>query len=290
MPIEATEKPNLFKAPSYFINMDERKDRLQRFMNQPVTQYMTRLRRVRGMNGKAIRNYQKDKRISLRTRFNIFRNYRRSHYEIATLGAVGASLSHIDVWKRFVASGEPLCLVFEDDARITPDMIHEVHRIWKDLPESWGIWLLGYYEPTMVKEPMAAEPWNSVYSFTAAHAYILKRDAALKLLDDVLPIEMHIDHYMSTCGTMKGFHIIQHPVINVPFWGVKAGPRVNDSNTSQHKKRSCTTCNVPDNNKLLFQKFTRKGAKGMIVSGILKNNRQSDLIRTFRNTRKLRPL
>ena len=277
--------PNLFKIPSYFINMDERTDRLKRFMGQQITKYMPKLRRIRAVNGKAIKNYQKDPRISLRTRFNIYRNYRRSHHEIATLGAVGASLSHFDVWKRFVASGDPLCLVFEDDARLTTDAIHEAHRLWPTMPESWGIWLLGYYEPNLIKESLGKE-WNKIYNFTAAHAYLLKREAAIKLLEDALPVEMHVDHYMSVCATMKGFQILQHPSINVPFWGVEDGPRLNDSNTSQHKKRGCTVCTIPDDNKQLYHRFSKKTRKGLMVKGFIKGQ-QSNKIRTYRNTRKL---
>jgi GR25 family glycosyltransferase involved in LPS biosynthesis len=276
-------KPNLFQIPSYFINMNERKDRLKRFMEQPVSQYM-KFRRIRAVNGKAIKQYRTDKRISLRTRFNIYRNYRRSHYEIATLGAVGASLSHFDVWKRFIASGQPYCLVFEDDARVTTDMIHEAHRLWPTIPGEWGIWLLGYYEPNTIKEPLD-DQWNRIYNFTAAHAYILKREAAIKLLEDALPIEMHVDHYMSVCATMKGFQIIQHPSINVPFWGVEEGPRLNDSNTSQHKKRGCTACSVPDDNAQLYRRFSMT-RKGLVVKGMIKGQ-QSNKIRTYRNTRKL---
>ena len=281
------EPPNLFKMPTYVINMDVRKDRLKRFMGQDSVRYMTRLKRLRAFNGKSLKNYEKDPRISLRTRFNIRRNYRRSHHEIATLGAIGASFSHMNLWKRFVASGEPYCLVFEDDARITTDVIHKVHRVWKEIPDTWGMWVLGYYSPTMVIEPLSKAPWNRVINFTAAHAYILKRETAKKLLEDVLPVEMHIDHYMSVCSVMKGFNILQNSEINVPFWGLETGPRINDSNTSQHKRRGCTVCNVPDDNAQLYRKWTRARPTGRVVNGLLFNQQSND-IRTLRNTRKRR--
>ena len=280
------ESPNLFTLPTYFINMNERKDRLKRFMGQPITKYMTRLRRIRAVNGKAIKSFKTDRRISLMTRFNILRNYRRSHREIATLGAVGASLSHIDVWRRFLASGEPMCLVFEDDAHINTDHFHMAHRLWKTLPDSWGIWILGYYEPTMVVEEIA-KPWRRVHSFTAAHAYILTRAAAEKLMEEPLPIEMHIDHYMGMCGTMKDFLIVQHPDINIPFWGRETGPRVAESNTSQHKKRGCTVCNKPDDYKQLYRRYKRRGKRGLFVKGVI-HGQQSNEIRTYRNTTRKR--
>jgi GR25 family glycosyltransferase involved in LPS biosynthesis len=279
------DQPNLFKMPTYLINMDERKDRLKRFMGQDSVRYMTRIRRLRAANGQAINEFKKDKRISLRTRYNIVRNYRRSHHEIATLGAVGASLSHIDLWKRFVASGEPYCMVFEDDARVKTELIHKVHRVWPTLPKSWGIWLLGYYEPTMTVEALPEKPWNRVVSFSAAHAYIIKRETAQALLEDAFPIEMHIDHYMAMCGMMKDFKLLQHPDIYVPFWGFEDGPRINDSNTSQHKKRGCTVCKVPDDHGQLYRKWTHRGKKGLLVKGII-DGQQSNEIRMLRRTRK----
>lgn len=266
--------------------MDERKDRLKRFLDQDIVPKMHNLKRIRAFNGKGIRNYKHDRRISLRTRFNIYRNYRRSNHEIATLGAVGASMSHIGIWKRFLETGAPLCLVLEDDARITEEDFQKAAGLWSTLPSSWGAWILGYYEPNLVVEPIDAS-WNRVYNFTAAHAYLLKRETAAKLLEDALPVEMHVDHYMAVSATMKGFDILQHPSINIPFWGVEEGPRIKDSNTSQHKRRGCKTCKIPDDMGQLYREYSKRSSKGITVKGPT-NGQQSNMIRTFHNTRKMR--
>ena len=115
---------DIFNVPPYVINLKERKARGRRFTEQPATGLLKRLRPSVGVNGKRL-NYIKDRRISVRTRLNIFRNYRRSHYEIATLGAVGCSLSHIEVWKNFLASGSTVALIMEDDAIITESILNE---------------------------------------------------------------------------------------------------------------------------------------------------------------------
>ena len=259
--------------------MRQRTDRWSRFKSLEATRYMKGLTRVAATNGKAI-DYMNDRRISLRTKLNIFRNYRRSHHEIATLGAIGASLSHIDVWKRFLKSGAPMCLVMEDDAKLSVDDIHAIHRLWPTLPPNWGVWLLGYYKPNLVVEPLAEPPWNRVYNYTAAHSYLLTRDAAKKLLDEPLPIEMHVDHYMSVCSLMKDFFIIQHPDVHVPFFSTDPNPRSKDSNTSQHKPNGCKVCQVPDDNRLLFEEFSPAGPEGRVVKGIIKGQ-QSDEILTL---------
>ena len=83
---------DITNIPVYVINMDERRDRWKRFMSQEAVRIFKNIKRVPAMNGKKL-DFRKERRISMATKLRIYRNYRRSHYEIATLGAVGATLS-----------------------------------------------------------------------------------------------------------------------------------------------------------------------------------------------------
>jgi GR25 family glycosyltransferase involved in LPS biosynthesis len=283
-------KPSTIKditdLPVYVINMDERKDRWKRAMSSEAIRNFKHLERFSATNGKELK-YRSERRISLGTRLRIFRNYRRSHYEIATLGAIGASISHIRVWEKFYKSGKPYCIVMEDDAIWLPEYIDTINQLVPTLPENFGIWLLGYYPKTLVIEHLKSEkPWNKVHSFTAAHSYLLTREAAKKLLEEPYPIETHIEYYMTTTATIKGFQILHHPDVLVDFYRTYIGPRTNDSNTSQHKKNGCPTCDVEDNYSQLYKHFTRKEkGKEMVVSDIV-YDKQNDRILTFkRNAR-----
>lgn len=269
--------------PTYVINLNERPDRWKRFTDQPAAYTLRRLKRHAAVNGKAL-NYRKDKRISLHTKLNIFRNYRRSHYEIATLGAVGSSLSHIGVWRRFVASGAPQCLVLEDDAILTDDQLKKMEELYEKLPADWGIWLLGSYKPNLFYEPYEQrEPWNRVYNFTAAHAYLLRRETALKLLEEPLPVETHIEYYMTGCSVIKEFSIVQHPDLHIEFFRKERyKPRTRDSNTSQHKRSGCPTCNEPDDFSQLFRRNTRRTKQGMEVHGLIEGQQTNKLRTTIR--------
>ena len=160
--------------------MNERPDRWERFKNHESIFSFRRLERFPAINGKRL-NYKKDRRISIKTRMNISRNYRRSHYEIATLGAIGSSMSHIGVWKKFVASGAPMCLVLEDDVILSEVQIHNASEMLSRLPQDCGVWILGCYLPNLIIHPEGNSKWSHVHKFTAAHAYILTRDAAKKL-------------------------------------------------------------------------------------------------------------
>ena len=289
--------------------MKERADRWKRFMSQPVTSSFKHLHRFNAVNGKAL-NYRRDKRISIRTKLNITRNYRRSHYEIATLGAVGSSLSHIGIWKRFVASGASVCLVLEDDAILTDTQLRLVNELTP--PEGWGIWLLGCYLPNLIVHPLQ-KGWARVYNFTAAHAYLITRAAALKLLEEPHPIETHIEYYMTGTAYLKDIKIVNNDNVHVEFFRNpegpassdlgrqgpassdlgrqgpassdlgRQGPRTADSNTSQHKKSGCPTCNVQDDYKQLYRGFTRRSKRGMKIIGMVEAPQPKKIL-NFNNT------
>lgn len=263
---------NIFNVPAYVINMKEREDRWRRFMDQPVMASMKKMKRSIAVNGQKL-DALNDSRISVRTRLNIFRNYRRSHYEIATLGAVGCSLTHINAWKKFLATDSKMCLVFEDDAIVTESELNHISELIPTLPAKWGMWLLGCYRPNLIFEHTEKRPWNRVRAFTASHAYLITRDTAQKFLDDALPVETHIDHYMSSISVLKDIHIVQHPAIHIEFFKkervIDSKTTTIDSNTSQHKKRGCPTCNKPDDNKQLYKSPTRKGDRGIRVKGLI---------------------
>jgi len=282
----AVAKADIFKLPAYVINMKERQDRWKRFTDQPAV-HMFKMKRILAVNGKKL-NHVHDRRISLKTKLNILRNYRRSHHEIATLGAVGSSLSHIEAWRRFVATGAKQCLIFEDDAIITEDQMKQIDELIPDLPAKWGMWILGYYRPNLILEPLSAKPWNRVYNFTAAHAYLLTRETAKKLLEDPTPIETHIEYYMTGASVIKDFLIVQHPDVHIEFFR-KEGPRTRDSNTSQHKKSGCPTCNVPDDYSQIYKNYSRKTEDGMKVRGIVNGEQSRRVIRKLRRATRKNP-
>jgi len=271
----------IYDLPTYVINMKERPDRWKRFTGHEVLRKFKHLHRFSAVNGKLL-NYKVDRRISLKTRMNISRNYRRSHYEIATLGAIGASMSHIGVWKKFIASGAPMCVVFEDDVMLSEVQLHKINNLLSSVPEN-SVWLLGCYLPNLILEPKGK--WAEVHKFTAAHAYILSREAAKKLLEEPYPVEMHIEYYMNTVAAIKGFKIMYHSDVHLEFFRKDQGPRTSDSNTSQHKKSGCPSCDFPDDYSQLYKGFTKKTKHGMRIAGVVDGEQPKDIL-TYSNTAK----
>jgi GR25 family glycosyltransferase involved in LPS biosynthesis len=276
-----TRKRKIFNVPTYVINMKERADRWKRFTQQPVIHKLKHLKQFTAVNGKKL-DYMKDRRISVRTRLNIFRNYRRSHHEIATLGAVGASLSHVGVWKKFLASGAKHCLIFEDDAILTESIFDDISRLFPKLPADWGVWVLGYYKANLVYEPYHVKPWNHVYKFTAAHAYLITREAAKKLLADALPIESHVDHYIGDVGMVSKMLVLEHPDINIEYFQkekvLNSATTTVDSNTSQHKKDGCRVCRVPDDMSQIYKGPLKTMRNGLRVHGLVEDEQDKDIL------------
>lgn len=270
--------------PAYVINMNERKDRLKRFMSQEAIREFKNLKRIPATNGKLL-DFRKDKRISMSTKLRIYRNYRRSHYEIATLGAIGATISHVSVWKTFVKSGAPVCIVMEDDAVWTPEVIEQINKEYKNIPDKWGLWVLGYFSKTLIIEHIKdSKGWDKVYNFSGAHSYMITRETAIKLLEDVYPIDTHIEFYMTGSSIIKDFLIVENKNVRVDYFRTFVGPRVStsDSNTSQHKENGCPSCDIPDDYKQIYKHFTRTKDDKMIVSGVV-YGKQDNTILTFKH-------
>jgi GR25 family glycosyltransferase involved in LPS biosynthesis len=272
--------------PAYLINMNERKDRLKRFMTQESIPEFKNIHRISATNGKKL-NFRKDKRISMSTKLRIYRNYRRSHYEIATLGAIGATISHARVWETFLKSDAPVCIVMEDDAVWTYEDIEKINEEYKKIPDNWGLWVLGYYHSTLVIEHLKSHKgWDKIYNFSGAHSYMITRDTAKKLLTDVYPIDTHIEFYITGSSIIKDFLIVHNPNVYINYYRTFVGPRVStsDSNTSQHKNNGCPTCDMEDDYKQIYKHFTRNKNKTMIVSDVV-YGKQSDKILTFRHAK-----
>jgi GR25 family glycosyltransferase involved in LPS biosynthesis len=276
---------DIFHTPIFVINLRQRKDRWKLFVEQDPAVKALQITRVDAFNGKAL-DYLKDPRISTASRLNIMRNDRRTHPEVASLGAIGCSISHINLWKRIVAANLPYAVIMEDDARFTLEDLQRINALAPAIPESAKVWILGLYAPNRIHEPLPNSDWSRIYTFTASHAYIITREAAKKFLEQAYPIEMHIDHYMSSMSTLYDLPMVQHKKVHLSFGGLlKKGSKttVVESNTSQHKKDGCSACHVPDHLSRFYKEVGPKTRAGRIVHGLVRNEVDKRIL-TYKNT------
>lgn len=233
----------------YCINLKERTDRWTRFVSQPALQDLTKrfpFERFEGINGKVI-DIANDNRVSIRTRRNILFSKRRDHEDLDTPGGVGCYLSHLGVWNKFAQSNEDACLIFEDDAYITPTLLAEIEAAWKDLPllgeQQPDVWILSRKFGTALSDILGGESerqGNWEYNVHAPNtAYIVFRKGVNKLIENALPVDGHLDHYMYRLAQIGSLVHVHHRNVNV----YQISMTMKDSDIQKNK---CQVCDIPD--------------------------------------------
>ena len=185
--------------PSYCITLERRPDRWRRFQDQSGINGLD-LHKFLSVDGKTI-DVKNDDRIAVCTKRNILTKTRRSHEELDSVGGVGCALSHIAIWQWMVNNNQELCLIFEDDALVTPDFIEKANKCIKEStilkdPTKWDIWLLGGIWDNLTYIPNESTCIR-IGSFATSHAMVMPLHTAKRLLRDVYPIHAHIDLWMS---------------------------------------------------------------------------------------------
>jgi GR25 family glycosyltransferase involved in LPS biosynthesis len=247
--MEQGQKSNLFQV--YCINLKERPDRWERFIQQPGVQRIQQafpFERFEGINGKLL-DIKTDTRVSLRTKRNILYQKRRDHEDLDTAGGVGCYLSHYSCWKKFLDTDKEKLFILEDDAEIPTTFLEELATAMEDLNQEDikrpDIWMLAKpFGPTLTKalelgSPTYSKNWS--YDIMAPlTGYILTREGAKILCENAFPIDGHVDHYMRRCSQMGMLVLAGHKNIQLKQVRIKKG----DSDIQQ--KPSCEVCNLPD--------------------------------------------
>lgn len=116
-----------------------------------------------------------------------------------TPGAVGCLLSHLSLWTQLAESrDDELLFIIEDDV-VWND---EVPRLGLDalvdqvnaLPVPWDILLLG---GTPIHYGPAGPSSVQIHFFWETHAYIVRKSAAVRLIQCALPVHQPVDWVMS---------------------------------------------------------------------------------------------
>jgi len=228
----------------YYINLDQRKDRKEQFEAQEALATMPPVERIPGVHGLSV-DIKKDKRVGVNTRVQVITEYRRSHYEIHSRGAIGASLSHLKVWKTFLNSKAKYALVLEDDVKLPSTFSMMVRDCAKDLPANWDVWILGWNHTPVDTGKNGQSPFRRILHFVGAHCYIITRHAARAFVDEVFPIETHIEHFMNNVAFLKGLSIVRDVRLHLP----QMDRVLNISDV--RKPEGCPACHLDDKEEAL---------------------------------------
>lgn len=178
---------------AYIINLDRSQDRYA-YVKPNVDQLGIPVERISAVEGKALSDAEINEAVDVQT----FREF-LSHFP--KKGTIGCSLSHIKAWKAFLDSPFEYAVIFEDDVNFEPA---KLKITMNDLTQNGKHWDVVSFEISHKGTPLTIKSFPNgqnlvVYLTEISHtgAYMLNREAAIKLLEKALPIKMPIDHYIT---------------------------------------------------------------------------------------------
>lgn len=145
-------------------------------------------------------------------------------------GERGCSASHIQAWRRCLATGSdaPL-LVLEDDAAPMPDFGGILKRALAALPDDAGVLYLGYSQAAGWRRELSAELVESEYVWTTVGYLIWP--AAARLLLSKLPVNQPVDNFMAQAcasGELKAYCIRPKIIRQSDAWNCGSDIRHSD--------------------------------------------------------------
>jgi hypothetical protein len=161
----------------------------------------------------------KNNLITIRT-YKDLKTKRTQHYGLPSLGAVGCTLSHYELWKKCVDEYDHI-VILEDDVDINRKLTqNELEYINECLQEENG----GFISNSS----------NIDDSFIGTHFYICSKGMCNELVKHAFPIDVQTDFYMD--------HLSKMDKINV---GCKKifGQKIHPSSIQE----LCIKCILPDN-------------------------------------------
>jgi hypothetical protein len=198
---------DVFDIPLFYISFNK-SDEIEKHYHDNGFKYVSHFSAVRGkqLDPKKLLD---DNIISLRS-YNDLVNGRIQHSGIPSLGAIGCSLSHYELWRTCLDKQWPFIIITEEDNRIIKPIKITVK------PDTLFI-------STKV---------DSNKRFFGSHFYIASNIICQTLISNFFPIDVQVDVYMS--------HLAQIGLINLNSSIVSK--QKNDKSSIQD---TCITCFLP---------------------------------------------
>ena len=114
------------------------------------------------------------------------------------IGAIGCSMSHLNLWKQSIDRGDEIVLVLEDDCIIPENFWEKFNIYYKQLPSNWDLFYLGAsnINGKKISDNILTPNKNIVSTSTentGMYAMLIKKKLLKVLYDNVIPIRDNID-------------------------------------------------------------------------------------------------
>ena len=156
------------------------------------------------VNGRLVTDVQ----LCPKARAIVYGNRKEGHSDLDSLGAVGCSLSHMNVWRRIMSGDEDVALVLEDDATWDGRL---------EIPDMAGadIVFLGFLNEFPEGD---MTPWPLGDLGLGSHAYLVTRSFASRLFANAFPLCFSIDAYMQSVVAAEKARARHVPLVRQRFW------------------------------------------------------------------------
>lgn len=131
----------------------------------------------------------KDERVSLYTKFTIQKKHRCDHKQIDRTGAIGATLSHYNVWKKIINDNIQIAIIMEDDMHLMSNFYDILQKEINKYNKEFDILNLGYLKKYFSNID------NSKFYFGTG-CYVVTKEVCEILCKYVFPIDTHVDAYL----------------------------------------------------------------------------------------------
>ena len=180
---------NIFELPLYYISFN-RNNLLEKHLTE---NNFKNINHFKAINGRELDSLELLNNNIITTRSYTDLIYgRNEHSGIPSKGAIGCTLSHMELWKMCIDKNLPFIIIVEDDLIFKkPISNKDMSNIKQSLIKQNGGFISTVYIYNNSKEISKKTRY-----FFGAHFYIISNSCARKLYNQVLPIDMQVDHYM----------------------------------------------------------------------------------------------
>lgn len=208
---------DLTHLPAWVLNLDRQPERWAH-IGQMLGGVFSQLHRVQGVDGHKL-HLPTETRVTLRAKQLLQQGLRFGDKDIGTVGAIGATLSHVKAWRAALAAKNTLALFAEDDTDVDLSIMPRAKEHFRFHPEALAqldngpptVWLinLSYIFPS-AHRPLR-HGWRQVTGFTGTVMYVASASALRIMAAKALPVDIHVDAYMSQLAAMGDIRLMQHP-------------------------------------------------------------------------------
>jgi hypothetical protein len=119
---------------------------------------------------------------------------------IPSMGSIGCTLSHCELWKKCIQQQLPYIIVLEDDVVLHDLTGRQIQNIQNAISVPNGVFV-------------SADVTRDIATrFYGAHFCVISRGACEQLVTNVFPIDVQVDSYMANMDTLKRIHIEGYPI------------------------------------------------------------------------------